>query len=120
MQRNDVIGAVCAVIAIAIITVLSLDSWAIADCQDLLRAGDFQRAGALEPDAADELAQAYLELHCRHMSLNPTLRVFYNVPRKYLNLLSLSMFMLYLVIMSNMDSVALKYHSVSADSESFK
>ena len=56
MQRNDIIGAVCAVIAIAIITVLSLDSWAIADCQDVLRAADFQQAGVLEPDAADELA----------------------------------------------------------------
>tara|TARA_R110002020_G_scaffold458631_2_gene676150 strand:+ start:1910 stop:2158 length:249 start_codon:yes stop_codon:yes gene_type:complete len=56
MERNDIIGAICAVIAICIIAVLSLDSWAIADCQDLLRASEFARAGALEPDAAAELA----------------------------------------------------------------
>ncbi|KDA01481.1 MAG: hypothetical protein V7651_15335 [Hyphomonas oceanitis] len=56
MERNDIIGAACAVVAIGIITFLSLDSWAIADCRTVLREAEFQRAGALEPDAAADLA----------------------------------------------------------------
>tara|TARA_R110000851_G_scaffold174645_1_gene320811 strand:+ start:48 stop:296 length:249 start_codon:yes stop_codon:yes gene_type:complete len=56
MERNDIIGAVCAVVAICIIAALSLDSWAIADCRTVLRAAEFQRAGALAPDAAADLA----------------------------------------------------------------
>ena len=42
--------------AIGIIAFLSLESWAIADCRSVLRAAEFQRAGALEPDAAADLA----------------------------------------------------------------
>ena len=56
MERNDIIGAVCAMAAIGIIAFLSLESWAIADCRTVLRAAEFQRAGALEPGAAADLA----------------------------------------------------------------
>lgn len=40
-DRKDMIGAVCAVLAIGLIAVLSLDSWARAECRGLLRFGDF-------------------------------------------------------------------------------
>ncbi|MFT5775549.1 hypothetical protein [Hyphomonas sp.] len=56
MQRNDMIGAACAIVAIGLVVGLSLESWAIADCWDVLRTGDFQRAGTLEPAMAEALS----------------------------------------------------------------
>jgi hypothetical protein len=56
MQRNDIIGAACAIVAIGLVAGLSLASWAIADCRDVLRTADFQRAGTLEPAKAESLS----------------------------------------------------------------
>ena len=56
MQRNDMIGAACAIVAIGLVAGLSLESWAIADCRDVLRTADFQRAGSLEPAMANALS----------------------------------------------------------------
>ena len=39
-SRNDLIGAIFAVIAIAMVAWLSLDGWFIADCQERLKAQD--------------------------------------------------------------------------------
>ena len=36
LQRSDLIGGVCAVAALAMIAWLSLDSWAITRCEELL------------------------------------------------------------------------------------
>jgi len=56
MQRNDMIGAACAIVAIGLVAGLSLESWGNAECRDILRTADFQRAGPLEPAMADELS----------------------------------------------------------------
>ena len=40
-DRKDMTGAACALLAIGLIAVLALDSWARADCHDLLRSADF-------------------------------------------------------------------------------
>jgi hypothetical protein len=56
MQRNDMIGAACAIVAIGLVAGLSLESWAIADCRDILRSDDFQRAGTFEPAMAADLS----------------------------------------------------------------
>ena len=56
MQRNDMIGVACAIVAIGLVAGLSLESWAIADCRDLLRTADFKRAGTLEPAMAADLS----------------------------------------------------------------
>ena len=56
MQRNDMIGAACAIVAIGLVAGLSLESWANANCRDVLRTADFQRAGSLAPAEADALS----------------------------------------------------------------
>ncbi len=62
MQRNDMIGAACAIVAIGLVAWLSLESWKIADCREVLRTADFQRAGDLEPAMAEELSAFRAEL----------------------------------------------------------
>ena len=56
MQRNDMIGAACAMVVIGLVAWLSLESWAIADCRDVLRTADFRQAGTLEPAMAEALS----------------------------------------------------------------
>ena len=53
-DRKDMIGAACAVLAIGMIAVLAGDSWARADCREVLRFGDFASAkgGVTDPDLA--------------------------------------------------------------------
>ena len=50
------IGAACAIVAIGLVAGLSLESWANANCRDVLRTADFQRAGSLAPAEADALS----------------------------------------------------------------
>ena len=54
-DRNDMIGAGCAVLAIGLIAWLSLDSWAISTCHETLRTADFASA---EGDVADPELEA--------------------------------------------------------------
>ena len=53
-DRKDMIGAACAVLAIGLIAFLALDSWARADCRELLRIGGFSSAerDMTDPDLA--------------------------------------------------------------------
>lgn len=57
MTRNDLIGAVCTFAVIGLVAWLSRESWAIADCRDLLRTADFARAGQLEATVSAELLE---------------------------------------------------------------
>lgn len=57
-DRNDMIGAACAGLAICLIAWLSLDSWAISKCHETLRTADFAAAAG---DALDPALQALKE-----------------------------------------------------------
>jgi len=57
MARNDLIGAVYAFVAIGLIAWLSMESWAIADCRNVLRSDDFARTAELEAPVSAELLE---------------------------------------------------------------
>ena len=59
--RKDLAGAACAVLAIGLIAWLSLDSWARADCRDLLRTADFAAAPGEVSDPELAALKARLE-----------------------------------------------------------
>jgi hypothetical protein len=62
VERNELVGAVCAVLAISIVAWLSHESWAIADCRELLKVAEFERVSGLEPGANGELSAFRAEL----------------------------------------------------------
>lgn len=50
LERSDLSGGVCAVLALGLIAWLSLDSWAITRCEEILREVPAGEAGPLSPD----------------------------------------------------------------------
>ncbi|MEZ5986409.1 MAG: hypothetical protein R3B94_10710 [Hyphomonas sp.] len=61
LARSDLFGGICAGLALCLIVWLSLDSWAITRCQEILsemrsRGGRFGLAGAGEMSEAPESA----------------------------------------------------------------
>ena len=45
LERSDLIGSACAVLALGLIAWLSLDSWAITRCEEILSADPAGEAG---------------------------------------------------------------------------
>ncbi|MEZ6001728.1 hypothetical protein [Hyphomonas sp.] len=50
LERSDLIGGACAVLALGLIAWLSLDSWAITRCQEILSEMPAGEAGPLSPE----------------------------------------------------------------------
>jgi hypothetical protein len=50
LERSDLIGAGCAVLALGLIAWLSLDSWAITRCEEILSAAPAGEAGQVSPE----------------------------------------------------------------------
>ncbi|WP_321488727.1 hypothetical protein [uncultured Hyphomonas sp.] len=50
LERSDLIGGACAVLALGLIAWLSLDSWAITRCEEILSGMPAGEAGALLPE----------------------------------------------------------------------
>ena len=50
LERSDLIGGVCAVLALGLIAWLSLDSWAITRCEEILSGTPAGEAVALSPE----------------------------------------------------------------------
>ena len=66
LERSDLIGGACAVLALGLIAWLSLDSWAISRCEGLLAADG---AGAAGPDSP-ELAKCLKRRNLRSAKEN--------------------------------------------------
>ncbi|KCZ90876.1 hypothetical protein [Hyphomonas jannaschiana] len=52
LQRSDLIGGACAALALGLIAWLSLDSWAISRCEEILSATPAGEAGQVSPEQA--------------------------------------------------------------------
>ena len=52
LERNDLIGGACALLALGLIAWLSLDSWAITRCEGILASDGAGDAGDVSPEAA--------------------------------------------------------------------
>ena len=52
LQRSDLIGGTCAALALALISWLSLDSWALTRCEEYLASGGAGDAAGLSLDQA--------------------------------------------------------------------
>ena len=50
IERSDMIGAGCAVVALGLIAWLSLDSWAIARCEEFLATTDVNQTATYTPE----------------------------------------------------------------------
>ena len=53
LERSDMIGSACAVLALGLIAWLSLDSWAITRCEEILSAGPAGEAGQVSAEQAE-------------------------------------------------------------------
>nr|WP_321359240.1 hypothetical protein [uncultured Hyphomonas sp.] len=51
-ERSDLIGGACAVLALGLIAWLSLDSWAITQCEQILNTAPAGEAGLVSPEQA--------------------------------------------------------------------
>lgn len=49
-ERSDLIGVACAALALGLIAWLSLDSWAITRCEEILSADPAGEAGQASPE----------------------------------------------------------------------
>ncbi|KCZ48017.1 MULTISPECIES: hypothetical protein [unclassified Hyphomonas] len=52
LERSDLIGSACAALALGLIAWLSLDSWAITRCEEILSADPAGEAGPASPERA--------------------------------------------------------------------
>lgn len=50
LERSDLIGGACAALALGLIAWLSLDSWAITRCEEILSADPAGEAGLVSPE----------------------------------------------------------------------
>ena len=57
LERSDLIGGGCALLALGLIAWLSLDSWAITRCDAFIAAGGAGDGAALTPEQAKCLAR---------------------------------------------------------------
>ena len=57
LARSDLIGGACAVLALGLIAWLSLDSWAITRCEEILSEAPAGEAGPISPEQAKCLSR---------------------------------------------------------------